>query len=325
MNEFDDIALAEIRADIVDLRQRDARDARDTRAEPEGERVDAAGADAHRGRHSPVLRDRAHLEAEAREAQQPEQEHEDTEREADDPEPAIGDVDRSEVEGAAHPGRVADLAVGRSEHGTHRLLQDQRQPPGGKQRFERPAVQETDDALLDQNADRSRNHESERHGEHQRIIEQGGIVRANHLLHHEGHIGADHHHLAVRHVDDAHDAEGDGKPDSGKQEDRAERQPVPRVLHRFPHRELVLYADDGLAGSTRNRCRRVGWNPSQQGQRVLVAARTDHRHRVELVCLLGVAGIEHHGGARLCERALHPGIRLLGDRSLERRQRARIP
>ena len=134
-------------------------------------------------------------------------------------------------------------------------------------------------------------------------------MRADHLLHHEGHIGADHHHLAMRHVDDAHHAEGDGKPDGGKQQHRAERKPVPGVLHRLPHRELVLDADDGVARSPHDRCRRIWRARSQQGQRVLIAARTDHRHRVELVCLLGVAGIEHDGGARLGERPLHLGIR----------------
>ena len=66
----DDVALPEIGADVVDLRQRDAGDAGDAGAEPEGERIDARGADAHRGRHRAVLRHGAHLEAEPREAQQ---------------------------------------------------------------------------------------------------------------------------------------------------------------------------------------------------------------------------------------------------------------
>ena len=66
----DDVALAEVGADVVDLRQRDAGDAGDAGAEPEGQRIDARGADAHRGRHRAVLRHRAHLEAEPREAQQ---------------------------------------------------------------------------------------------------------------------------------------------------------------------------------------------------------------------------------------------------------------
>ena len=62
----DDVALAEIGADVVDLRQRHAGDAGDAGAEPEGQRVDPAGADAHRGRHAPVLRHRAHLAGRAR-------------------------------------------------------------------------------------------------------------------------------------------------------------------------------------------------------------------------------------------------------------------
>ncbi len=45
---------------------------------------------------------------------------------------------------------------------------------------------------------------------------------AEDLLHHEGGVGAEHDHLAVRHVDDAHDAEGDGEPDGGEQQDAAE-------------------------------------------------------------------------------------------------------
>src|SRR5215831_6300744 len=39
----DDVALAEIGADIVDLRQRDAGEARNSRAEPESERIYARG------------------------------------------------------------------------------------------------------------------------------------------------------------------------------------------------------------------------------------------------------------------------------------------
>ena len=61
----DDVALAEIGADIVDLRQRHAGHAGDAGAEAEGQRVDAAGADAHRRGHAAVLRHRAHSQAEA--------------------------------------------------------------------------------------------------------------------------------------------------------------------------------------------------------------------------------------------------------------------
>ena len=61
----DDVGLAQVGADVVDLAQRHAGDAGDAGAEAEGQRVDAAGADAHRRGHPPVLRHRAHLQAEA--------------------------------------------------------------------------------------------------------------------------------------------------------------------------------------------------------------------------------------------------------------------
>jgi hypothetical protein len=38
-------------------------------------------------------------------------------------------------------------------------------------------------------------------------------------------VGAEHHQLAVRHVDDAHDAEGDGEADGHQHEDRPELSP----------------------------------------------------------------------------------------------------
>ena len=46
--------------------------------------------------------------------------------------------------------------------------------------------------------------------------------RSGRFLDHIGRVGAEHHHLAMRHVDDTHLAEGDGKSDSREQEDRAE-------------------------------------------------------------------------------------------------------
>ena len=152
MKRVDDVALAEIGRHVVDLRQRHAGDAGDARAEPEGERVDPRGADAHGRGHGAVLRHRAHFQADPREAQHGEQSHEHQQREDDDPQPVIGDGDAAEVEGAAHPGRIADVLVGRAEDRAHRLLQDQRQAPGGEQGFQRPAVEEADDGALDQDA-----------------------------------------------------------------------------------------------------------------------------------------------------------------------------
>src|SRR6185369_15613187 len=101
---IDDVALAEIGADIVDLRQRDATDAGNPRTEAEGERVDAGRADAHGARHFAVLRDGAHLQAERRAAEDDDQRGEDAKREDDDPQPPIADREVAEVERARHPG-----------------------------------------------------------------------------------------------------------------------------------------------------------------------------------------------------------------------------
>ncbi len=155
----DDVALPEVRRHVVDLRQRDAGHAGDAGAEPEGERVDARGADAHRRRHGAVLRHRAHFEPEPGEAQHGEQGDEHDHGEDDDPQPVIGDGDAAEVEGAAHPGRIADVLVGRAENRAHRLLQHQRQAPGGEQGLQRPAVQEADDGALDDDAGAAGDHE----------------------------------------------------------------------------------------------------------------------------------------------------------------------
>ena len=220
-----------------------------------------------------------------REAQHRQQRDKHREREADDPQPVIGDGDAAEIEGAAHPGRVADLAVVRAEDGAHRLLQDQRQAPGGEQRFQRPAVEEADDAALDRDADGARRpgrRAARRSAANSRT--GAGYVGADDLLHHEGGVGAEHHHLAMRHVDDAHHAEGDGEADGGEQQHRAEREAVPGVLHGV-HRSQVALDRGGWR-------RRRPWRASaaasagrrrQQAERILVAAVADHGDGGELV------------------------------------------
>ena len=80
----------------------------------------------------------------------------------------------------------------------------------------------------------------------------GALVRIE-LLHDEGGVGAEHHHLAMRHVDDAHDAEGDGKADGGKQQHRAEREAVPDVLRHVPDGEPIV---DGRRWRRRRRAAR---------------------------------------------------------------------
>ena len=45
---------------------------------------------------------------------------------------------------------------------------------------------------------------------------------AEHVLHTPGRIGADHHQLAMGHVDDAHQAVGDGQAECDEQQDRTQ-------------------------------------------------------------------------------------------------------
>ena len=96
----DDVALAEVRRDVVDLRQRHARDPRHPRSEPEGQHVDARGRNAHRRRHAPVLGHRAHLQAEGRRAQNELEPDEHDRREDDDPEAVGGDRQAADLERA---------------------------------------------------------------------------------------------------------------------------------------------------------------------------------------------------------------------------------
>ena len=149
-------------------------------------------------------------------------------------------------------------------------------------------------------ADRAGDQKGERQRDHQRIVEQRRIVGADQLLHDEGRVGAEHHHLAMRHVDDAHDAEGDGEADGGEQQHRAERQPVPGVLHRGPDRQAVL--DRCLGRAARLRPPSGGWPAGSPSSR---PAHPDRRgrgsRRWRRSCRRGLASLltEDDGGARL--------------------------
>ena len=97
------------------------------------------------------------------------------------------------------------------------------------------------------------------------------------LLHHEGRVGADHHHLAMRHVDDAHHAEGDGEADGGEQQHGAERQAVPDVLQRLPQGELRVDGAIALLAAARTASIAASSGATveqrrQQAERILVAA-----------------------------------------------------
>ena len=168
----DDVGLAEIGADIVDLAQRHAGYPGNAGAKSEGERIDTRRVDAHGARHFAVLRHGAHLQAEARVAHRQQQAEEDGKREQDDDDAVEGQRNLADLERARHPGRRADFAIGRTEDRADGLLQDERQAPGGEQRFERPAIEEADDAALDADADHAGQSKGERQRDEQRIVEK---------------------------------------------------------------------------------------------------------------------------------------------------------
>ncbi len=117
---------------------------------------------------------------------------------------------------------IFDLDVLRAEDRAHRLDQHQADAPGGEQRFQRSAVEPADHrrvraimptsaATMNATGTASGRYQSNAPG---RYAEQ--------VLHDVGGVGADHDQFAVRHVDDAHQAVGDGEAQRRQQQDRAE-------------------------------------------------------------------------------------------------------
>ena len=72
------------------------------------------------------------------------------------------------------------------------------------------------------------------------VIRKPGAEQA---LHGVGGIGADHQQFAMRHVDDAHDAIGDGQPECSQQQDATERQAGKDAAEVFGNRQPAV---DGL-------------------------------------------------------------------------------
>ena len=187
---------------------------------------------------------------------------EDERREHDDPEPVGGDRQAADLERARHERRIADQAVVGAEHGAHQLLQDQRHAPGREQRFERAGVEKADHQTFDRDADRARNDKGER--EWRRRATNSATRAAGSVCTTIGRIGAEHHHFAMRHVDDAHDAEGDREANRREQQDRRGRNAVPEVLRHVPYREAGV---DRAQSAMRRRSSPPGRWPSGRSRR----------------------------------------------------------
>ena len=97
----------------------------------------------------------------------------------------------------------------------------------------------------------------------------------------EGGVGAEHDHLAMGHVDDAHHAEGDGEPDRGKQQHRAEREAVEDVLGGV---------QDGEPALDRGRCRAAPLRAGAPGRRAAgFAGAPAHRRSARSAITLAAA------------------------------------
>ena len=103
---------------------------------------------------------------------------------------------------------------GQAELEPHGLLDQNADAPGGEQRVENAAVEAPNDNPLDQQAEQRRNHESQRNGNQDAGMQPDAR--------HHGGVGTNHHQLAMGHVDDAHDAVGDGEAKRHKQQNGAD-------------------------------------------------------------------------------------------------------
>ena len=137
----------------------------------------------------------------------------------------VGDLQR-----AQHPLRQFDADFARAEHRAIGLLQDQAQAPGREQRIERALVEMADQRPFDQHAERAGGDERQHHREEEVAGEQAGQIVLEEVRRHPGDVGAEDHELAMRHVDDAHLAEDDRKPERHQHVDGKQDQ-AGKALH----------------------------------------------------------------------------------------------
>ena len=99
------------------------------------------------------------------------------------------------------------------------LNQDQTDAPGGQHRLQRATVQKANDGgFQDQPKQGCGKERSGKGGQIIRIEPALREIQLKAFLHDEGRIGADHHQLAMRHVDDTHQAKHDREPEGHDEE-----------------------------------------------------------------------------------------------------------
>ena len=108
---------------------------------------------------------------------------------------------------AAHEIGILHSAVEGRKHGTHSLLQHKTDAECGQQGFKRATIEKADDGFFKQHAHAAADHKGSGHSQN----EGKAGLPGQKLLHAPGCVGPEHDQLTVGHVDNAHDAKGDGK------------------------------------------------------------------------------------------------------------------
>ena len=141
------------------------------------------------------------------------------------------------------PGRGGDLHADGAEQIARTLLEDEADPPGGQQRIQRPGGEAVDDRPFNEAANDASTHERHRHG-HQNAERAGDDLQG-----HISQIAAQHEHFAMRHVDDAHEAETEGEAQGREDEEGCDGEAIEDLaeeecgfMHeRDPKKEALLF------------------------------------------------------------------------------------
>ena len=255
----DDVALAEVGTDVADLRQRAAGEPGDAR--PRGRTPRCRPAPSARRRSAAIARfcvtprtkrpSRVRVSSSAIPARTA----------------AANAMMTMRLHGSTMSGRISmppDINAGfstcdvlRAEDRAHGLDQDEADAPRREQRLERPAVEEADHDALEHHARPRRRRRTPPAPRTQVPVEGARQVRAEQVLHDVGRVRADHDQLAVRHVDDAHQAVGDREPERGEQQDRAERDAGEGEAEPLAPREPALDLARGSSAPRAGRPRRA--------------------------------------------------------------------
>ena len=186
-----------------------------------------------------------------------------------------------------------------------------------------PAVQKADHAALQQHAHQRRGHEGHRHRRQQVPVKGTGQVALKQALHHVGGVGANHHQLAVRHVDDAHQTVGDGQAQRHQQQDAAEADAAEHRAQLVAPGQPGFHLAQRLAQGRFDRGVRLGLQVRQQhGLGAGLVAGAQQSGRLQALRLVGAA--QQRGGAHQRQLVLDFGV-LLGFQGLfDQRQLARV-